>query len=1009
MDIIDYFNRKDNSNINKQNLNNILHSCGLNLTEEQMNIITTNHDNIMVNGVPGSAKTTTLVLRQAYKITQKQKIQNTIFLTQVSNVTEELVKRLQSFIPDIKFKYSSTSRVTTEYNGHSLEFSNYDGFIDSQLRHHIADPNNPDHLEYEINGKKYKKLLGLIGQDFELKKKIFNQLAKSNKLTFKLKNGKPINKIILDEVQDFSQTIALVFLSIINNNEISFEGYGDILQSIWFSHSKNKELNQISPYPINIFRTIKDIKLLSLSMSFRIPWWHGEFLRIINKGANKLYCRDEIRTWKEKPTENKDLHKPMYFMHGKMGSNEEASHTAKQIYKILTTTWNDDKTVTYGDATITSTNVNNNAIFNKLESLLLKNNIPVVFFKTKSCDSNITIDMNLLKEEKCSNCGKKFNKKSTNCKKCGAIRKRNKVALISGHGFKGGESKLVIAFGLSEKAIPRENHPNTPNELKDISLMEVLCSRSKKYLFIGSNYSPTRYITNHMLELSNVLYLVQDFQNHFNKEIKKTEENGQFKLSAKIQNLNKFYAKKEIDKIIKLKDLPEDKSNENKHLNFLKKLAINDIEKPEIYNKVSQVLMEYNKKTDPDFNNPLYNLLKKTKGTLNTPDRNILSVTDITEKVNEYNSTYDIFEKCIETETETFGEACSVKYTSVDAPTLLGNLPNIKISMYYDFDFCKCLKRIIDDQNIIYIKEDKYLGLIDILKDNFKWYEFLEGLDMNTIMDKISDNQDYRTQSGQLRKKYRLALKYVAELFGYRNKDSKQILLPSYFSDVFYNMELNTNTQIWNQCLLYEYIYSNNYVQSSYKINNASEYFTGDLTNAMKNIDFFIHNEKGIKIEIPCNEKTINERNEEILKNQLLFNPIDNGPVFRNGYECCIRGRVDGYIGEYLHEFKMSMLEKCKKDWKLQVLLYSDMGIEERLDANIVASLNIPILSIPKKKIFFKNAILHNFITGEKYTFKINLDLFKEKYKRRFHEEMLDSFNYIPCLKNKFLDAITRN
>ena len=66
-------------------------------------------------------------------------------------------------------------------------------------------------------------------------------------------------------------------------------------------------------------------------------------------------------------------------------------------------------------------------------------------------------------------------------------------------------------------------------------------------------------------------------------------------------------------------------------------------------------------------------------------------------------------------------------------------------------------------------------------------------------------------------------------------------------------------------------------------------------------------------------------------------------------------------------------------------------------------------MCIVPKKIYFKDATLYNFITGEKYTFKINLDLFKEKYKRRFHEEMLDSFNYIPCLKNKFLDAITRN
>ena len=985
MDNIDYFNRKDkNDNIDyfdrKDNNGCILHNCGLNLTTEQKNIITTNHDNIMVNGVPGSAKTTTLVLRQAYKITQSPKKQNTIFLTKVSNVTEELVKRLQKFIPDIKINYArdkKSNRVTAEYNHISLEFSNYDAFIDCQLKHYTSDQNYPDYLEYEKKGELYNICVSTIpGDKFDTKRDVFDQLAKENKLTFKLKNGEPIHKIILDEVQDFPQTTALVFLSIINNNEISFEGYGDILQSIWYKHIKDEELNKISNYPINIFRTIKDIKLMSLSTSFRLPWWHGEFLRIIHKDANKLYCRDEIKTWKEKPTENKDLHKIMYFMHGEMSYNESANNAATTIYKILTTIWNNDKDVTHGDTTIISTNINDNNIFNKLDVILNKNNIPVVFYRTKSGDSTDTIDMNLLKEDKCSKCGKKFTQKSTNCKKCETIRKRNKVALISGHGFKGGEGKLVVVFGLSEKALPKENRPNTPNELTDISLMEVVCSRSEKYKFIGSNHSPTRYITNNMLNLSNALYLVQDFQYYLDKEITNVKLNGQFALSESIKKLNQFYKEKKIDEIKNL-DLP--KTNDNKHLQFLKNVAINDIEKPEIYNKVSQTLIEYNNTTKNYFNTPLCKLLKITNATLNTPDRNNLSVTDITEKCNKYSSTDDIIKKCIKIETETFGKPSSIEYTNVDASALLGNLPNIKISIHNDYDFCECLKRIIDNQNVLYIDEDGLgAGLIDILKDNFYWYNFLEGLDRETIMDKIRDNP-----------------KYIVDLFG--NRDSKQILLPNYFSGVFNDMELNTNTKIWNKCLLYEYIYSDSYVQSSYKIDNDNEYFTGYLENAMRNIDFFIDNEiyKDIKLEASCNVKSITEKNEEILEKKLLFNRTDNSSIFSNGYKCSIKGRADAYTDKQLHEFKMSISEKCKEEWILQVLLYSEMGIQEQLDPNVVA-----------KKVFFRNATLYNFITGKKYIFKIDLELFKKKYKKIFYDEVLNSFNYIPCLKDKFLDAI---
>lgn len=997
-------------NINEKKSNNILHICDDDLTDEQRAIISSNDKNIIVNGVPGSAKTTTLVYRLKEKILKSPNKLNSILLTQVSNVTEEIVKKIQEFLPDIEFDRSTGSRVTAEYNEHSLEFSNYDAFIDSQLRHYESEKG---FLEYKKNGILLKKKHKDICKEFKTKKDIYNYLIKNNKLTIKLRNGKRINKIILDEVQDFSQIIAFTCLQyLIKNNEISFEGYGDILQSIWYEPDKNKDLNEISPYAINIFKKIPDIKCYALSLSFRLPWWHGEFLRIINKDANKSYKRNEIITWKEKPTENKDLHKPMYFMHGTMKNNEDAEYTAKQIINIITTAFENDKTLKNGDVTILAPTINDNLIIDKLAYHLKKNNIPYELFKTKSKegDNTITIDMNKLKEEICSKCEKKYTKKSTSCKKCGTIRKRDKVALISGHAFKGGESKLIIVIGLSEKSLPKENHPKTPSELKDRSLLEVLLSRSQKYLFLGSNYDPTRYITNNMQKLSNVLYLVQDFPQYFNKEINKAKENSQLELSTKIKKLKKFYEKKDVDNIRKLKHLQKD--NENNHFNFLKNIAINDIEKPEIYNKISH---ELRIKNCPKFNNPLNYLLEKKNTTLNTPDRNDLSVTNITEKVNEFNSLNDINDKVLKIETETFGDASSIKYNNVEAAPILGNLPNIMLSKFNDCEFSNFLDRIIKNENIKYIKEEEYTGFFDILKDNLPWYILLEGISKNNISEDISKNNISETN-------YKKFMKNIKHIYNNENENTKLILIPDYFSELFYNTKLDSNTKIWNLCLLYHYAYSDKYVNLCYKINNDTEYFTGDLKNAKENIDFFIHNERDISdIEICCNEYTHIEDNKDILLKELLLKPVDCKDGYK--YKCSINGRIDAYNKkkECLYEFKMSTKDECMKEWKLQILMYGSMGIkeiqnilnfpdndkEEELATGYSSSNRVEEFKIRYGHdcIYFNDAKIYNFITGKIYNIKIDLELFN-KYKEEIYEEILNSYNYPPLLKKNFLNKI---
>ena len=125
-------------------------NIGYNLTEEQTDIICSEFENVIINGVPGSAKTTTLILRLERKLRQTETIYNIILLTKVSNVTEVLVNRLVGRIPEIKLEYTNTSRVVAEYNGHCIEFSNDSAFVDCQLRHY---QNKGNTLEYKENNK----------------------------------------------------------------------------------------------------------------------------------------------------------------------------------------------------------------------------------------------------------------------------------------------------------------------------------------------------------------------------------------------------------------------------------------------------------------------------------------------------------------------------------------------------------------------------------------------------------------------------------------------------------------------------------------------------------------------------------------------------------------------------------------------------------------------------------------------------------------------------------------
>ena len=154
-------------------------------------------------------------------------------------------------------------------------------------------------------------------------------------------------------------------------------------------------------------------------------------------------------------------------------------------------------------------------------------------------------------------------------------------------------------------------------------------------------------------------------------------------------------------------------------LDVYKNVAINDISMPEKYKKISNNIQKNNIENQKiEFNLPLYNLIKVKKNKLNTPDKNVLSVTDITDNIDKYK----IFFSCIlEDEhydtinTEQIGTKTNIEY--INATTLLGHhLPNIVISINKKGYFYKCLEKIVDRKFIRYMYEEKIQHLLIYLR-----------------------------------------------------------------------------------------------------------------------------------------------------------------------------------------------------------------------------------------------------------------------------------------------------
>ena len=431
---------------------------------------------------------------------------------------------------------------------------------------------------------------------------------------------------------------------------------------------------------------------------------------------------------------------------------------------------------------------------------------------------------------------------------------------------------------------------------------------------------------------------------------------------------------------------------------------------PTVYKEVLKNLKKINKDENcPHLNYPLNFLLEKNETELNIPNESNLTVTKVSESFDKIKSLNNIKDDCIEIIPGTFGNICDIKYKEISASRTLGNLPNVFLSLnHIDNLFYDCLKNIIDG-HVLFIDVNECPGIIDVLKDNFGFNDFLKGISYLDIRLKMSEKSDYLTKHKRFSRKYQDMLdhleNYVFKLNG-RSIHSKKILLPSYFKNVFHTTHIsNDNKLIWNLCLLYDYLFLPTYEEKSYKVNNDIDFFTGDLQNALDNISKFLDKieflELDLDLEIPCLSRSYIEKDEDILHRELLL------PQKTKCWPCSLGGRMDSRIKKEVHEFKMSLHTQCKDEWLVQVILYIFLGaiipsITETDDDGKVKVIKEP------QFIELEDATIYNFLTGQNYKIKFNQQKF-DKYKKRFFNQILkDVFNFnVGSMRKNFLNKIT--
>ena len=467
----------------------------------------------LLNGVPGSLKTETLVKQVIYDILYLEAITKEKYIvikktkygnkatftlntlkekhfkrfhgcinTLTNSVTEEIKNRL-SFYLNIDFEKRNSHYIySNDYI--SINISSMDGFIHTQLSSYKCPI-------LEEKGDYYN-----LKAD-QLTKDINNGVIKE--IVTKLQDT--CTHIYSDEFQDMRNDRCLLLIKIcLNIPSIRMNIYGDILQTI-YTHSIRENCN----HPMIEWRNEVNAKEYKTNKCFRCPPSH---LRLLEKIlSQEIFPNNSVYESYNVPIaismkEEKENRIPILFTHPSTSNNQDADIIASQIKSSIKCLMDYDKEVLPGDICILMKKCNGNhtfhKIYNRLNELYKTKGFidKIKIFETRGDGSHHRIDWDDI----------------TN-----ADGDPIKTVMLSIHGDKGKGHRVVYFIGLSEKSLPMDIHIYKDEEITEISALNVGLSRSTDYLFIGfNNKLPSRYIKDILEEVKVDKYAICSWDNKKN-------------------------------------------------------------------------------------------------------------------------------------------------------------------------------------------------------------------------------------------------------------------------------------------------------------------------------------------------------------------------------------------------------------------------------------------------------------------------------------------------------------
>lgn len=428
------------------------------ISEEQRQIVTDPARIKLVQGVAGSRKTDSLIKCGMHYLQQGK---NVIFLTKISSVTDEITKRMKKdfgilfdksashfYAPTILGKPTVVDSDDSK-NINWCSVANYDSFIDKQLR------------MYDIPFE---------GEAFNQKvRQLYSNVDKIDKGLF-MKNNAPVDVVLIDEVQDFDKIRIQLTCGLFNKlSNLQGVFVGDTLQTVFIQSIMGES------FSMNYLKSQLDCKYFQLTTCYRCPKGQIDFVNKVMRPYQERYCIDPMKS----NNDNLD-DKAVVFQHHSVHKEYERADLCNRVIYLVDYVLNKDSTVTPDDIVVVMNKTNSNAVFEKLLVELNryyvkrynnKNYQNVIHYKTKNHEGRKTIDWSIGEE---------------------------KTKFISVHGIKGKGQRVVILLGMSEKSIPMVEWLFKTEELISQSVMNVALTRSEKYLFIGVNSIPSRYINDQL-------------------------------------------------------------------------------------------------------------------------------------------------------------------------------------------------------------------------------------------------------------------------------------------------------------------------------------------------------------------------------------------------------------------------------------------------------------------------------------------------------------------------------